>query len=653
MEKYFKKLEKGSPWQPNYVASSVLEINFKELKKSGVKCVAFDIDGTLTKNGSNEIDKDLAEELNNLLDKAGIKKRYIASNSKRSLKKIATSLGSIEIHQPKNTKGKPSREYFEHLIKKSGCKPNEVAMIGDRILQDVWGANKSGLTTVLVALNPSYSTFRDKILLRHLWNPGFVSHKADTRFVFRNPVYVIYTFFSILLLLGAAYLSTLVVSDFETALFRSGNELPSWLFYLFSLFAFFGSIVFVILITVFSVVKRRYEAGFKFFVAGITAYFVSYGINLLELRNSSSIPLSDVNVRETVLNTYGFPSINVAIATALAIIAYQYVPKQYRRVITILVLLVALSQMYLGTHLPLDLIGGYAVGLAVGSAVCLVTGRKINARVTTDEVKQALIRMSFPVKTVKVLSVDARGSSPFMVTDKSDVNYFLKVVSKDNFFADWLFKMWRKVIYKRLEDEVPFLSPKRQIEHESYIANLAYANGIKTPRIVGVYQVKDDFWAQMQVAIDGKSLDKLEPSKITDGMINKVFGLVAELHKLGIIHRDLRSANIFVDKKLEPWLIDFGFGEASVRPEQTYRDIVELLCSMSTLVKPERVVKSAIKYLPKDELVNALPYIDLPSLSTETKSRLKKEKDVLPNLLSELKDNLDQREIKKVKIKRF
>ena len=129
---YFAKVKKQGNHQPDYVASSAGNIDFAILKKAGIKCVAFDIDGTLTKNNSLVIDKELAKTIKNNSNAAGINKQFLASNSGRSLHAIAKTLGAFEIHQPIGGKGKPSKHYYEQLIKKSGCKPNEIAMVGDR-----------------------------------------------------------------------------------------------------------------------------------------------------------------------------------------------------------------------------------------------------------------------------------------------------------------------------------------------------------------------------------------------------------------------------------------------------------------------------------------------------------------------------------------
>lgn len=476
--------------------------------------------------------------------------------------------------------------------------------------------------------------------------------KQPKQAVFRNPIYVFYIVGGIVLFILGALIANNGSGTVETSLFRSVNELPGWLTTIVRFISLFGTIGFAVLLSLYFLARRLYKAALKIFLAGAGAYVLAYGTKLLEIRPRPGAILENVQIREQAMATFGYPSGHVAVATALAIIMYQYMPSRLHKRITAVVWAVALSRLYLGVHLPMDLVGGFALGLVVGSVVSLLFGRIITARVSPAQVKKALIRTDFPVKTVEVLGVDARGSSPFMVTSKDGKKYFLKVVNKDNFVADWLFKAWRKIVYRRLEDESPFFTPKRQIEHESYVAGLAFQAGIKTPRIVDVLEVKADNWAQIQEAIDGKSLDKVDPKRVTDTVLNKTFALVAQLHKAHIVHRDLRAANIFLDNKNEPWLIDFGFSEASVGKDQTYRDLVEMIASFGVIVGAERVVAAAVKNIPKEEIENALRFMTYPSMSSETTRLLKQKQVLLQEIVKELKQSLKIKELNFVQMTR-
>ena len=174
---YFSKANKRGLFRPNYVTSDVLDINYALLAKQGITAFAFDVDGTLTINGSHDIDTNRAATLTKLLNEAGIQKRYLASNTIRDLDDIINKLPGFAAHQPHTHSGKPSKAFYQKLITVSGEQPRNIAMVGDRALQDILGPQRLGLITILVELNPAFCTFKDKVILRQLWQRHLVRLK--------------------------------------------------------------------------------------------------------------------------------------------------------------------------------------------------------------------------------------------------------------------------------------------------------------------------------------------------------------------------------------------------------------------------------------------------------------------------------------------
>jgi undecaprenyl-diphosphatase len=71
----------------------------------------------------------------------------------------------------------------------------------------------------------------------------------------------------------------------------------------------------------------------------------------------------------------GFVSGHAATLAALATVAWPWLGRRGRVVVAVLVVVVCLTRVYVGAHLPLDVVGGAGLGVAVGGVVRLLFGR--------------------------------------------------------------------------------------------------------------------------------------------------------------------------------------------------------------------------------------------------------------------------------------
>src|SRR4029077_16759089 len=58
--------------------------------------------------------------------------------------------------------------------------------------------------------------------------------------------------------------------------------------------------------------------------------------------------------------------------------------------------------------------------------------------------------------------------------------------------------------------------------------------------------------------------DKQLPSAIIERLLDRLLGGLEEVHKAGFLHRDVKPANIILDAKDNPTLIDFGASRAAM-----------------------------------------------------------------------------------------
>lgn len=151
---------------PDYMAESVQDVDFKKLKSAGVKFIAFDADSTLV----NFRGKALSDETKLFLQKQ--RKLFdgwcIASNRlTNDLLPIAKSMDA-QVVRATLLNRKPQLRYFRQVISHFGAKPYEVAMVGDKLIADMFGANKAGMVTVWVERIGKDNIWDRLIQLRHI-----------------------------------------------------------------------------------------------------------------------------------------------------------------------------------------------------------------------------------------------------------------------------------------------------------------------------------------------------------------------------------------------------------------------------------------------------------------------------------------------------
>jgi undecaprenyl-diphosphatase len=327
----------------------------------------------------------------------------------------------------------------------------------------------------------------------------------------------------------------------------------------------------------------------------------------------------------------GFPSPTTAVAAAMAAAAAPYLPRTVRRLTWVGVVLAGLATVHLGAHLPLDAAGGAALGWAVGAAVHLALGSP-SVRPTAAQVATALDAAGLGPVTARAASLDARGSTPFFATTAAGDELFVKVVGREQLDADYLFKAYRYLRLRSVEDEAPFATAKRAVEHEAYLALLAERAGVRTPPVVTVAPVAGGGTLLAQRRVSGTGLDEGGPGALDDGRLDDLWGQVAILRGARVAHRDLRLANALLDEDGRAWLIDFGFAEAAASDRRLAQDVAELLASGALLAGAERSVASARRVLGDDAVRAAVPLLQPLALSGATRTALKHRGDLLQDV---------------------
>ena len=130
---------------PAQHVKSIYEINPQDLKNKGIKGTITDLDNTLV-----EWDRPLATpELITWFEEMkrnDIKVTIVSNNKEVRVKAFADPLNIPFIFRAK----KPMTKAFKHAVELMGIQKEQAVVIGDQLLTDVFGGNRSGFHTILV-----------------------------------------------------------------------------------------------------------------------------------------------------------------------------------------------------------------------------------------------------------------------------------------------------------------------------------------------------------------------------------------------------------------------------------------------------------------------------------------------------------------------
>jgi membrane-associated phospholipid phosphatase len=177
------------------------------------------------------------------------------------------------------------------------------------------------------------------------------------------------------LVLAALPTQAAQVSGAEAAVFRVLNGTTVLPFVVVWPVMQLGNVLVVPASTVLAAAFRRWRLAAELLVAGTVTYLAAKVVKGIWPRGRPDGLLSDVVIRGAEAHGRGFVSGHAATLMALATVAWPWLGRRGRIVVGVLVTVVCLSRVYVGAHLPLDVLGGAALGLAIGGAVRLLLGR--------------------------------------------------------------------------------------------------------------------------------------------------------------------------------------------------------------------------------------------------------------------------------------
>jgi tRNA A-37 threonylcarbamoyl transferase component Bud32/membrane-associated phospholipid phosphatase len=327
---------------------------------------------------------------------------------------------------------------------------------------------------------------------------------------------------------------------------------------------------------------------------------------------------------------WAMPSRPVAILAATLVgVLYTLVPEgRWRQlgkwVATGLVAAFALARIHLGVDAPTDALLGAVIGVAVSVAayrlfvpneifpVAYKRGRSAHLDVggrRGEAIRRALTdQLGLESLEVEPFGLSgSAGSTPLRIQLQGEAGttryVFGKLYAKSHLRADRSYKLWRALLYGRLEDEKPFNTVKRLVQQEDYALALMQRAGLPSPEPYGVAELTPEReYLIVFEFIDGAT--EIGEAEVNDAIIDQGLAIVRKLWDANLAHRDIKPANLLVrDGKL--YLIDVFFAEIHPSPWRQAVDLANMLLCLALRSSPQQVYQQALQQFTVGEITEA------------------------------------------------
>jgi membrane-associated phospholipid phosphatase/tRNA A-37 threonylcarbamoyl transferase component Bud32 len=262
-----------------------------------------------------------------------------------------------------------------------------------------------------------------------------------------------------------------------------------------------------------------------------------------------------------------------------------------------------------------------------------VTGRRGEA------IRTALQdQLGFTVHGIKPVGLEGSGGSTplkLTVTDEGgrERTIFAKLYAKSHVRADRWYKLGRRMLYGRLEDETPFQTVRRFVEYEDYTLRLLGEYGFSTPAALGIVEItpEREYLIAMDFFDDAVEIGEAE---VDAHVIDEGLVMIRRMWDVGLSHRDVKPANLMVQRG-ELKLIDVFFVQVRPSPWRQAVDLGNMMLVLALRSDARTVYDAALRYFTPDELAEAFAATRGVASPTQLRQHLKEDgRDLLAEFRS-------------------
>jgi hypothetical protein len=212
------------------------------------------------------------------------------------------------------------------------------------------------------------------------------------------------------------------------------------------------------------------------------------------------------------------------------------------------------------------------------------------------------------------------GSTPLRLTvedprtGEARGHLFAKLLARSHLRSDRFYKLFRTLLYGRLEDENKFATVRRLVQQEDYLALRMEQAGIRVPRSFGIVEITPEReYLVVTEFLDG--FVEIGDVQVDIPLIDAALTVVHKMWDAGLAHRDIKPSNVMVRGR-DVALIDVAFGQVRPSPWRQAVDLANMMLVLALRSDPVLVYQRACLQFSVDEIAEAFAAsrgITLPS----------------------------------------
>jgi tRNA A-37 threonylcarbamoyl transferase component Bud32 len=278
------------------------------------------------------------------------------------------------------------------------------------------------------------------------------------------------------------------------------------------------------------------------------------------------------------------------------------------------------AQVYTAVDHPTDVFAGATVGVALALVLYLTVapeavfpisyGRRKAAHLDIGGARGEAIRLglarqlNIDVDDIRPIGLEgSAGSTPIRITTTDGEVYFAKLYARTHLRADRSYKLWRTLVYGRLEDEQHFTSVRRLVQHEDYMIHVMCRVGVPCLGPVGIVEITPDREYLLVTEFLTGAVE-ISETDVDETIIDEGLEAIDRMWRAGLAHRDVKPANLMVQNG-HLRVIDVGFGQIRPSPWRQAVDLANMMLVLGLQSSPEVVYERARLLFSDDELAEA------------------------------------------------